>query len=93
MGGHIAHLTGHQPPTCPWRAFYSPLVGEVIKVAGLAAENLAPFALDLDPPAIIADGLSVYLAAKRATRAHDDEIRRKEHEKSVRAAAARRNQR
>jgi hypothetical protein len=93
MADHIKHLTGHHPPSCPWRAFYSPLVAEVIRVAGLASNNLALLALEDDPPAIVIDGLSVYLGAKLATENHDAELREKEAERERRAALARRHQR
>lgn len=90
MASHIKHLTGHHPPSCPWRAYYSPLVGEVVRVAGLLAANAAPIALEDDPPAIVIDGLSVYLGAKNATEVHDGEIRRKEWERERNAPKPRR---
>lgn len=72
MADAIEKLTGYRPPTCPWRAMYDPLVPEVIRVAALADKGLGMAALDDDPPAILIDALSIYLAAKAATRSHDE---------------------
>lgn len=85
MSGHIEHLTGHRPARCPWRAFYNPIVAGVIEACVLAKENLGHVAVNDDTPAPIVDGLSVYLSAKSATRAHDDEVRAKERDKEFRA--------
>jgi hypothetical protein len=78
LKAHIKELTGHEPPTCPWRVFYDPLVDEVIRVATLASNNLGMSALGADPIGIVEDALVVYFAARAATRAYDDEQRRKQ---------------
>lgn len=90
MSDHIRHLTGRAPPSCPWRAFYSPLVDAVVNISRLGRRNLGHLALEDDPPALILDGLNVYLAARDATEAHDAEMRRKENEAQQRAALSKR---
>lgn len=79
MAGHMEKLTGHRPPTCPWRAFSHPLVREVLKIAGLA-EKLGAGAIEDDTPAVVIDALHVYWSAVAAVRNHDAEERRKREE-------------
>ena len=67
----IKEITGHEPPTCPWRSFYDPIVSRVIGIATLANDGLAMAELGTDPPAVVLDGLRTYLAARNATKAFD----------------------
>lgn len=77
---HVKTVTGHEPLTCPWRSLYEPLVGEAMKIAGLADKGLADAYLGDDPPAILVDAAHAYLCARDATQAHDMEQERKERE-------------
>lgn len=89
LKGHVELLTGSRPPTCPWRAFYDPLVDAVVGAATLARENMGHLYSD-DEPAILVDGLRVYLAARNGTEAHDGKSERAQREAE---AKARRSQR
>lgn len=80
---HIEELTGHEPPSCPWRALYDPLVAEVVGLANLGDEGFGQSALEPDPPAILLDALEVFIAAKRSVRAHYQEQARKKHEREL----------
>lgn len=64
-------------------------MGEVVRIANLADEDLGSIVLEDDPPAILVDALAVYFAARRAVRAHYQEIERKRLEREREAAAAR----
>lgn len=77
----IEKIVGAEPPTCPWRAFYDPLVSEVVRVANFAEAGLAMAELGDDPYAVLLDGLHVYMRARNAGRAHFSEIERKKREK------------
>lgn len=71
MADVIERLTGHRPPTCPWRAMQDPLVGPVIRAAKKGERGLGKWLPD-DPPAILADAVDVYLDARDAVRNRDD---------------------
>lgn len=86
----IEKVTGHAPSTCPWRAFYEPIVREVIAVAWAVEDGNLPAVIGTDPPYQLAQALGVYERAKRATAADEmrlrDEERKAEHR--VRMAAS-----
>lgn len=86
--GAIESLVGYRPTTCPWRAFYHPLVTEVMDVVALSSEHLGLAYLGTDPPAILVDAIALYLRCKAATLAHFMEADRKKRE-AERAAAQR----
>lgn len=74
----IERITGHRPVSCPWRAYYDPLVREVMSVSWAAeAGNLAA-ALGEDPPAVLVDALGVYRSALAATLAEDRRLAEEE---------------
>jgi hypothetical protein len=76
LKSHIKELTGYEPPTCPWRVFYDPLVSEVVDRANKSRE-IGAAAFDDHPAAIIYDAFSVYTHARNKTQAYDDNERRK----------------
>lgn len=82
IAGAIEDITGIRPQTCPWRAMYHPLVGEVVRIATLADKGLGPSALAADPPAILLDALSTYIRAREVTRS--DEMKRETEERKRR---------
>jgi len=84
----IEHITGYQPPTCPWRALEIPLVRDVINAhAFMESGQLREFWGD-DPPRLLVDGVRLHDTAIRLTDQADREARRKRHE-AARAAQQR----
>lgn len=77
MGGEVEKLTGDRPPTCPWRAFYDPLVSEASNLARTAALGLGAAYAGEDPPAILLDAVLRYTGARDTVKCHDIEERRK----------------
>lgn len=65
----IKKVTDIEPDSCPWRAFYHPLVREVMQVATLASERSIAL-LGQDPPAILVEAFEVYARARAQTTAH-----------------------
>lgn len=65
----IQRVTGHRPPTCPWRSLYHPLVQEVLSVMPLDENGNLALALGADPPGIVVDAIAAYKLALNATRA------------------------
>lgn len=82
--GAIESITGVRPAGCPWRAFYDPLVGEVMQIATLAERGIAMAALGNDPPAILIDALALYERCRSQTSAHWLDQKRKEREQKKR---------
>lgn len=77
----IKDITGIEPESCPWRAFYHPLVREVLQLATLASERSIGL-LGADPPAILVEAFEVYTRARAQTSAHflrqrTEELRKK----------------
>jgi hypothetical protein len=76
----IERITGHRPVSCPWRAYYDPLVREVMALSWSVESGNLGAALGDDPPAVLVDALGVYRSALAATLAEDrrlaDEERR-----------------
>lgn len=87
----IETVTGHQPATCPWRAFYDPIVREVIAVAWAITDGNLPAVIGTDPPYQLTQAIGVYKRALDATRADEERLqaieRRSEH--AARAAMRR----
>lgn len=84
----IQSLTGHRPPTCPWRAFYEPIVREVLDVAWAIEGGNLPAALGPDPDYIVMQGVSVYRRALLSTKADDMKLDQEERERKREAATA-----
>lgn len=93
MAEHIRQITGHEPPTCPWRVYYEPIVKAVVHLRTLAADGLAELELGPDPAAVILDAYATYLRAYNATYADEMEAERAEREAKRKADAARRPKR
>jgi len=72
----IGRVTGYEPTTCPWRAFYHPLVREVLAVmpmlelAGAAGSALPP-----NTPGILLDAIAHYRAAVASTQHEETKLR------------------
>lgn len=64
--GIIEQVTGHRPPSCPWRSFYSPLVKRVLKLSAEADGNYVMATLGPDPAAILTDALTIFRVARSA---------------------------
>lgn len=80
FAGFIRELTGYEPHTCPWRAFYDPIVKAVLSLRPLAEDKLIESALGPDPPAVILDAYAMYVRAYNVTRADEMEHERKQRE-------------
>lgn len=76
----IQRVTGHQPSTCPWRAWYHPLVREVMAVAPLVESGNLAAGLGDDPPHMLFEAVMRFEAAVAATRADDRALERQERE-------------
>ncbi len=83
--GHIEEVTGRRPPTCPWRAFYDPLVRRVIDIMLLSTVGGSMAELGDDPPAILLDALKVYVSSRQATERYYRPIDRKKAEADAKA--------
>lgn len=78
----VERVTGIQPPTCPWRAFYEPVVRDVLGVSWATgdAHALGPV-VGPDPDHKLMVALGVYTRAKVATTADEQRIRDEERER------------
>lgn len=83
MGDAIEKSTGCRPDSCPWRAYYSPLVSEAIKVAALANAGHGSGAFGEDPPAILYDATAMYTRVRDSVVNRDSESDRKERERNL----------
>lgn len=84
----IERVAGHRPPTCPWRAFYDPLVQDVLAVSPHAKRGNLSAALGPDPDNLVVQGVSVYQRAVDATEADEGELRSQEREAKRKALEA-----
>lgn len=91
LHGHldaIERITGVRPSSCPWRAFYDPLVREVQRLAwAIDSGNLAAV-LTERTPAVVVDGLAAYRGAQQAVFSEERRIRQAERD-AARAAKGR----
>lgn len=71
----IERVTGYQPPTCPWRAMYDPLVRELMEQVIPAVDaGIGAVVLGDNAPAKVVEGVTQFRRALEATR-HDDRLR------------------
>ncbi len=70
----MQRITGHAPPTCPWRAMYNSLVREVIEALDHEENGNLAVAIGIDPPAVLVDGIGVFKRALSAVRAEDQRL-------------------
>lgn len=68
-------VTSHRPVKCPWRAYYDPIVREVIAVSWSVEGGNLGAVLGADPPAILVDAIGVYRTALEST-LHDERKKR-----------------
>ena len=86
----VEQLTGHRPPTCPWRAMYEPIVRDVLAVSWASPNGNLAAAIGRDPYQKTVDALGVYLRALDATRGEDMRLDAEERDrKRAHSAAAR----
>lgn len=76
----IDRVTGHEPPTCPWRAMSEPIVRDVLAVSWAAEGNLAAV-LGADPDHKLTQALGVYTRAKNYTRSDEMRLESEERER------------
>lgn len=67
----IERVVGYRPPTCPWRAYYDPLVREVMSVSWAIENGNLPAIVTEDTPAVLVDAIGIYRMALLATIAED----------------------
>jgi hypothetical protein len=70
----MQRITGHAPPTCPWRVQYSPLVREVLAAMEHEENGNLAVGIGSDPPAILVDAIGEYKRALQAVRNDDAKI-------------------
>jgi len=90
LRGHIKtieHVTGHAPPTCPWRSFSEPIVAEVLSVSWAVPDGNLEAVVGPDSDHKLMQAMGVYQRAKAATRAEEDRMIREEGEAKRRARA------
>jgi len=66
----IAKLVGDEPPSCPWRSFYDPLVMEVISLVRAEEKGNLGAVIGDDPPQLLLDALDVFVRARESTISH-----------------------
>lgn len=87
----IQVLLNIEVPTCPWRAFYDPLVKEVISVYWAKEGGNLGAVIGQDAPGILVDAIGVFVRALEMTKGEDRKIaeeerkRRNETEKALRS--------
>lgn len=67
-------IVGYEPPTCPWRAYYDPLVREVMEIWWAEESGNMAAVLGQDPVGVLVDALGVFKRAIEATIAEDRKI-------------------
>ena len=67
----IEHVTGTRPATCPWRAYYAPLVREVMEAMTFDEHGNLAIALGADPPAVLVEAIATFKRASAAVHAED----------------------
>lgn len=76
----IERVTGHRPSTCPWRAFYHPLVREVLEVHWAVEQGNLAAVIGTDPPYLLVEALGIFRRALLATQAEERKLKRQETE-------------
>lgn len=56
----IRNWTGERPITCPWRAFYDPLVRDVLSIYPFFSSGQLAIILGNDPPLYLIEAVSYY---------------------------------
>jgi hypothetical protein len=87
----IRRVTGHKPHTCPWRAYYDPLVIEVMRYVWACDPPNLDAVLPENAPGILVEGIAVYRMALQATLSEDAKLRREKAERERAARAAKNN--
>jgi hypothetical protein len=67
-------VAGARPESCPWRAYYDPVVAAVLDALRSCAtgDGYSPaMLLPLDPPHAVWEGVHEYLSARAKIDAHD----------------------
>lgn len=71
----VERITGCRPTTCPWRALYHPIMGEVLGLHLAWDEGNVPAFLGDDDPAVLHDALRTYRAMVLAVRGEQMKLR------------------
>ena len=73
----VEKVTGGESPGCPWRAFYEPQVGAVLRAHDWFEKGQASTWWGPDPERWLIDGVHVYQSALDRVRADVIETKRK----------------
>ena len=73
----VKNWTGDRPLTCPWRAFYDPLVRDVIDIYPYFSTGQLAMVLGPDPPTKIIEALGYYHTVLERISAKQFEAERK----------------
>lgn len=66
----VGSIVAIEPMTCPWRSLQHPLVKEIGHIAGLAEKGMGMAEIDDATPAIVIDGLALFMQARSSSYAH-----------------------
>jgi hypothetical protein len=86
----IQQITGIAATTCPWRAYYDPLVRDVVAVWWSTDKGNLGAVLGDDPPAVLVDALGVFGRSLSATQAEDARLASEKRKADSEARQARR---
>ncbi len=89
----IQQVTGFAPTTCPWRAYYDPLVREVLEVWWAEENGNLAGVMGDNAPAILWDAVGAFKRAMGATMAEDSKLAREANKQAHEAAMAKRRAR
>jgi hypothetical protein len=89
----IQKVTGFAPPTCPWRAYYDPLVREVVDLWWAEEHGNMAAVLGDAPPGILVDAVGAFSRALKATMAEDSKLANEERKRAHEAHMARQRNR
>lgn len=84
----IERVTGHRPPTCPWRAFSLPIVREVLAVEWSSDKGNLTATIGTDGPAQLVAAIGLFERSVASTLADERKIRDIEREATRRAKDA-----
>jgi hypothetical protein len=74
----IKTIAGYRPATCPWRAFYEPIVQEVLAMRWAVEGGGLNSVLGPDPDYIVVEAHGVYHRALKSTLAEEERVIAKE---------------
>ncbi len=77
----IRDFTGHEPVSCPWRAFTHPLVADVMKALKFKEDGNLALAFP-NPSHRLIEGIGFWTATMNRCQSHELELEKKNREKN-----------